>query len=146
MVGTLEFWPIIATHINCSWNESHLLDTADLGCVPGAWMQVACQELGPRERGGLVFGIDIQDIIIPTRFCDDRVQVLKADAREVQPMVFQEIAPSGFDAVLSDMLQFTTGAGNDVDLSIELASTALHIATGNSPLEDLSLVNVYSHV
>jgi 23S rRNA (uridine2552-2'-O)-methyltransferase len=102
----------------------------DLGCVPGAWMQVACQELGPREKGGLVFGIDIQDIVIPTRFCDDRVRVLKADAREVEPTVFQEIAPSGFDCVLSDMLQFTTGAGNDVDLSIELASTALHIATG----------------
>lgn len=33
----------------------------DLGCVPGAWLQVACQQLGPRERGGLVLGIDIQE-------------------------------------------------------------------------------------
>jgi 23S rRNA U2552 (ribose-2'-O)-methylase RlmE/FtsJ len=32
----------------------------DLGCVPGAWLQVACQQLGPRERGGLVLGVDIQ--------------------------------------------------------------------------------------
>eukprot|EP00983_Pelagomonas_calceolata_P095234 1157983-Pelagomonas_calceolata.AAC.6 len=32
----------------------------DLGCSPGSWMQVACQELGPREKGGLVLGIDIQ--------------------------------------------------------------------------------------
>lgn len=32
----------------------------DLGCVPGAWLQVACQNLGPRDRGGLVLGIDIQ--------------------------------------------------------------------------------------
>ena len=32
----------------------------DLGCSPGAWLQVACQELGPRGKGGLVLGIDIQ--------------------------------------------------------------------------------------
>ena len=41
----------------------------------------------------------------------------------------QDHAPGGFDTVLSDMLHFTSGI-NDVDLSIELASTALHIATG----------------
>jgi hypothetical protein len=34
----------------------------DLGCVPGAWLQVACQQLGPNERGGLVLGIDIQEV------------------------------------------------------------------------------------
>jgi hypothetical protein len=32
----------------------------DLGCSPGAWMQVACQQLGPPERGGTVLGVDIQ--------------------------------------------------------------------------------------
>lgn len=32
----------------------------DLGCSPGAWMQVACQEIGPKSAGGLVLGIDIQ--------------------------------------------------------------------------------------
>lgn len=32
----------------------------DLGCVPGAWLQVACQNLGPRSAGGMVLGIDIQ--------------------------------------------------------------------------------------
>ena len=32
----------------------------DLGCSPGAWMQVACQELGPKERGGVILGVDIQ--------------------------------------------------------------------------------------
>jgi hypothetical protein len=39
------------------------------------------------------------------------------------------IVPQGFDAVLSDMLHFTSGV-NDVELSLELAGTALHIATG----------------
>jgi 23S rRNA U2552 (ribose-2'-O)-methylase RlmE/FtsJ len=32
----------------------------DLGCSPGAWLQVACRELGPRDKGGLVLGVDIQ--------------------------------------------------------------------------------------
>jgi hypothetical protein len=34
----------------------------DLGCVPGAWMQVACQQIGPHDRGGLVLGVDIQEV------------------------------------------------------------------------------------
>lgn len=32
----------------------------DLGCSPGAWLQVACQQLGPPDRGGTVLGVDIQ--------------------------------------------------------------------------------------
>ncbi|KAG1679133.1 hypothetical protein FOA52_000488 [Chlamydomonas sp. UWO 241] len=102
----------------------------DLGCSPGAWMQVACKELGPRAKGGLVLGIDIQATKMPPKFCDDRVSIMQADAREVSPQTLEEYAPGGFDTVLSDMLHFTSGAGNDVDMSIELASTALHIATG----------------
>mmetsp|Transcript_6955 Transcript_6955/g.11834 ORF Transcript_6955/g.11834 Transcript_6955/m.11834 type:complete len:257 (+) Transcript_6955:73-843(+) len=101
----------------------------DLGCSPGAWMQVACQELGPKERGGLVLGIDIQAVCVPDKFCDTRVKVLQADARTLPPSVLIEYAPQGFDTVLSDMLHSTSGV-NDVELSLELAGTALHIATG----------------
>lgn len=36
----------------------------------------------------------------------------------------------GFDVVLSDMLQFTSGV-NDVELSLELANTAMNVATGH---------------
>ncbi|CAM8990781.1 unnamed protein product [Rhodiola kirilowii] len=32
----------------------------DLGCAPGAWLQVACQSLGPLKNGGLVVGIDVK--------------------------------------------------------------------------------------
>ena len=32
----------------------------DLGCHPGAWLQVACKALGPPKNGGMVFGVDIQ--------------------------------------------------------------------------------------
>lgn len=57
----------------------------DLGCVPGAWLQVACQQLGPRERGGLVLGVDLQEPKLPPRHCDDRVRVMQADARLLAP-------------------------------------------------------------
>ncbi|KAI8571627.1 hypothetical protein RHMOL_Rhmol01G0134400 [Rhododendron molle] len=32
----------------------------DLGCAPGAWLQVACQSLGPLKTGGVVVGIDLK--------------------------------------------------------------------------------------
>lgn len=62
----------------------------DLGCVPGAWLQVSCQQLGLRDKGGLVLGVDIQDVSIPPKHCDDRVYVLQADARQLTPDVFQQ--------------------------------------------------------
>lgn len=31
----------------------------DLGCFPGAWLQVACQKLGPKESGGVVVGVHL---------------------------------------------------------------------------------------
>lgn len=33
----------------------------DLGCAPGAWLQVACQSLGPLKKGGTVVGIDLKN-------------------------------------------------------------------------------------
>jgi hypothetical protein len=47
----------------------------DLGCFPGAWLQVACQRLGSRAQGGRVVGIDLQEMTVPSVHCDDRVQV-----------------------------------------------------------------------
>lgn len=40
----------------------------DLGCSPGAWLQVACQSLGPWDVGGLVLGIDLK--VRKFRLCD----------------------------------------------------------------------------
>lgn len=65
----------------------------DLGCVPGAWLQVACQQIGPRDRGGLVLGVDLQEPSVPPRHCDDRVRVLQADARLLAPQQLEEHAP-----------------------------------------------------
>lgn len=35
-------------------------DVLDLGCAPGAWLQVACRALGPPGEGGTVLGLDLQ--------------------------------------------------------------------------------------
>ena len=73
----------------------------DLGCHPGAWLQVACQAIGPRSKGGLVLGIDIQETTVPGRYTDDRVKVLHGDAREVDGTVWKSYAARGLDVVLS---------------------------------------------
>ena len=39
----------------------------DLGCVPGAWLQVAAQAIGPPDAGGLVLGVDIQPPAVPAK-------------------------------------------------------------------------------
>jgi len=37
----------------------------DLGCAPGAWLQVACQSIGPSSSGGIAVGIDLTPIDKP---------------------------------------------------------------------------------
>lgn len=101
----------------------------DLGCHPGAWLQVACQSLGPPKQGGLVLGVDIQATKVPGKYCDERVKVLQGDAREIEREVWRSYAPKGFDVVLSDMCHFTHGnALTDSYKSLELARTACDIA------------------
>jgi 23S rRNA U2552 (ribose-2'-O)-methylase RlmE/FtsJ len=65
----------------------------DLGCHPGAWLQVACQALGPRGKGGLVLGVDIQATTAPPRYCDDRVQIVQSDARDLLPEFWAQRCP-----------------------------------------------------
>ena len=52
-----------------------------------------------------------QPVVLPPRFCDQRVKLLQADARELNPAVLQEFAPKGFDTVLSDMVSFPCPSG-----------------------------------
>jgi 23S rRNA U2552 (ribose-2'-O)-methylase RlmE/FtsJ len=65
----------------------------DLGCHPGAWLQVACQSIGPPTKGGLVLGVDIQKTNLPGKYCDKRVQIMQADVRDVERDVWAEISP-----------------------------------------------------
>ncbi|EIE24057.1 23S ribosomal RNA methyltransferase [Coccomyxa subellipsoidea C-169] len=131
---------------------AHVLD---LGCAPGAWLQVACQSLG--KKSGFVLGLDIQACPVPRSFCDDRVRILQADARELRPVdlvsmhsVHSAAASSwsgGFHAVLSDMCHSTVGnSAADVLRSLELAQTAAAIAVGDREERDkkASLEEMYS--
>jgi 23S rRNA (uridine2552-2'-O)-methyltransferase len=94
----------------------------DLGCAPGAWLQVAAVAVGDR---GTVVGIDLQQ----TRHdFGSNVRALVADAYTVDPAMLKELAgaASGFDVVLSDMAPNTTGHGDDL-LSARLCRRVLEL-------------------
>ena len=103
----------------------------DLGCAPGAWLQVACQALGP--RGGLVLGVDLQACRpAELRHCDSRVTALVADVLRLEPAALLALHPAGFGAVLSDLAPATTGArGVDGPRSAALALAAARLALGD---------------
>lgn len=65
----------------------------DLGCHPGAWLQVSCQSLGPPKQGGLVLGVDIQETAVPGKYCDERVKIIHGDARDIDEEVWKRYAP-----------------------------------------------------
>lgn len=110
----------------------------DLGCHPGAWLQVACQALGPVKKGGLVLGVDIQATNVPVKHCDERVKIFQADARTLGMDFWVQQCPQGFDAVLSDMCHFTHGNSVvDSFKSLELARTALDIANISTDMEQV---------
>lgn len=102
----------------------------DLGCAPGAWLQVACRALGPRSAGGLVLGIDLKPVRQPLKFGDDRVRTIEGDAFEITPEQLAEVAgPEPFNVVLSDMMASTTGHhATDHLRSVALARRALEMA------------------
>lgn len=94
----------------------------DLGCAPGAWLQIASELTGP---AGAVVGIDLKDIrdrIAPN------VRAIVADAYEIAPDVLLDLAGGMFDAVLSDMAPDTTGAGDtDHHRSVRLCRRVLEL-------------------
>jgi len=99
----------------------------DLGCAPGAWLQAACQSLGPLKAGGAVLGVDIQPVEVPKALCDQRVQVIQADAFALTPDDVRRLIGDGLlDVVLSDMMSSTSGQHfADHVRSVELARRAL---------------------
>ncbi|PKA62974.1 AdoMet-dependent rRNA methyltransferase SPB1 [Apostasia shenzhenica] len=96
----------------------------DLGCAPGAWLQVACQSLGPVEKGGAVIGIDLkvsyvsvsaklrkfdnsdrfygsiimdseQKVKVPSQHCDKRVETISADVMSLRMDQARGFSPQG---------------------------------------------------
>ncbi len=92
----------------------------DLGCAPGAWLQIAAEIVGPR---GLVVGIDLKEI---REVIGPNVTILRGDIYKTQPATLTGPAGGLFDAVVSDMAPDTTGHG-DHFLSMRLCRRALEL-------------------
>ncbi|XP_061363734.1 uncharacterized protein LOC133307267 isoform X2 [Gastrolobium bilobum] len=105
----------------------------DLGCAPGAWLQVACQSLGPIQNGGFVLGIDLKKVKVPPLHCDSRVQTISADVMTLPQHQLRALSPhqKGFSVILSDMCPSISGiTTKDAALSVELGMRALDLAVG----------------
>ena len=92
----------------------------DLGCAPGAWVQVACEIVGPR---GIVVGIDLKEV---RESFPDNVHILQGDIYATPPEVLTGQSGQKFDAVLSDMAPDTSGHG-DHFLSVRLCQRVLDL-------------------
>ncbi|KAK7825907.1 ribosomal rna large subunit methyltransferase e, partial [Quercus suber] len=57
----------------------------DLGCAPGAWLQVACQSLGPLKTE--------QKVKVPPRHCDARVKTVCADVMNLPKHQVRALSP-----------------------------------------------------
>ncbi|CAA7406337.1 unnamed protein product [Spirodela intermedia] len=109
----------------------------DLGCAPGAWLQVACQSLGPAEKGGVVVGIDVKKVKVPNLYCDSRVRTACADVMTLLKAQVRALSPQGrgFSVILSDMCPPVSGiSSKDAALSCELGARALSLAIGSAEL------------
>ncbi|MDX2115282.1 MAG: RlmE family RNA methyltransferase [Planctomycetota bacterium] len=97
----------------------------DLGCAPGAWLQVAAEIAGP---DGVVVGIDLKPVEAPM---PENVFHLVGDVYTADPAQLRGQSGRPFDVVLSDMAPSTTGHGDDLvsarlcDRVIEMLPTLL---------------------
>ncbi|GER36679.1 ribosomal RNA large subunit methyltransferase E [Striga asiatica] len=107
----------------------------DLGCAPGAWLQVACQNLGPLEKGGVVVGVDVKKVKVPSKYCDARVKTVCADVLKLTRDHVRALSPQekGFSVILSDMCPLVSGiTSRDAALSAQLGMRALDLAVGRA--------------
>jgi 23S rRNA (uridine2552-2'-O)-methyltransferase len=92
----------------------------DLGCAPGAWLQIAAEIVGPR---GVVVGIDLKEV---REGIAANVRTTVGDVYKTPPEMLLEMAGGPFDAVVSDMAPDTTGHG-DHFLSVRLCRRVLEM-------------------
>jgi 23S rRNA (uridine2552-2'-O)-methyltransferase len=96
----------------------------DLGCAPGAWLQIASEAVGPR---GVVVGIDLKDIRGGGASIAPNVTTIQGDIYATAPeLLTAPIGGKPFDAVVSDMAPDTTGHGDDF-LSVRLCRRAIEM-------------------
>jgi 23S rRNA (uridine2552-2'-O)-methyltransferase len=100
-------------------NGSRVLD---LGCAPGAWVQVALPLVGEK---GCVVGIDLEKIEEKT-LSHPRFRFIHGDAFKLKA---EDLPEAPFDVVLSDMAPKTSGVKvRDQALSADLCLHALAVA------------------
>ncbi|MFG0252190.1 MAG: SAM-dependent methyltransferase [Phycisphaerales bacterium JB038] len=75
----------------------------DIGCAPGAWLQVLGQRVGKRGR---VVGVDLKEVRLAL---PNHVQTLRGDVFEMPAEEMTSAAGGAFDAVVSDAAPDTTG-------------------------------------
>lgn len=93
----------------------------DLGCAPGAWLQVGAKIVGPH---GTVVGIDLKEV---RHDFGDNVYAFAGDAFEADPeMLMDPIGGERFDVVVSDMAPNTVGFG-DAERSISMCQDILDV-------------------
>ncbi|HVZ93951.1 MAG TPA: RlmE family RNA methyltransferase [Phycisphaerales bacterium] len=85
----------------------------DLGCAPGAWLQVASEIVGPTGR---VLGLDLQTV---SHSMPPNVRTIVGDVYKADPVSLLDTVGGRFNAVLSDMAPNTTGV-NDHEMSMRL--------------------------
>ncbi len=91
----------------------------DLGCAPGAWVQVALEVIGPE---GFIVGVDLEKVELK----HPQFRFIHGDAFRLKP---EDIPEGPFDCVLSDMAPKTSGIKvRDQALSAELCLHALEVA------------------
>lgn len=103
----------------------------DLGCAPGAWLQVASERVGPE---GVVAGIDLKPV---SPNIGANVRAITGDVYEATPHDLRALVDGRqFDVVLSDMAPNTSGHG-DHFLSIRLCDRVLDLAAGPTPEQSI---------
>jgi 23S rRNA (uridine2552-2'-O)-methyltransferase len=95
----------------------------DLGCAPGAWVQVALETVGPR---GVVVGIDLKEV---RENFGPNASVVRGDIYKTPAETLTSLAGGLFDVVVSDMAPDTTGHG-DHFLSVRLCRRVLEMLPG----------------
>lgn len=100
----------------------------DLGCAPGAWIQVASRIVG---ANGAIVGVDLQHV--RPQF-GPNVRLIEGDVCALDPaevLDAEPLAGRAFDVVLSDMAPSTGGGGGgsaDHFASMRLCERALAVA------------------
>ncbi len=104
----------------------------DLGCAPGAWIQVALELVAPEGGagggngggdGGRVVGVDLQEV---RRSFGPNATTIVGDIYDLDPAVILEPVGHPFDVVLSDMAPSTSGHG-DAERSAHLCHRVLQL-------------------